>query len=88
MKKEYKKPMIVLESFNLSQSIAAGCGAIHDSTLGSPNQSSKETCAWVVGGYNVFLNDTNICTIKIGENDDSLGVCYNNPNGGTSIFNS
>lgn len=80
--------MIALESFNLSQSIAAGCGAIHDSTLGTPTQSSKETCAWDVGGYTVFLNGKDICHIQLGENGDFNGVCYNNPNGGTSIFSS
>ena len=90
MKMKYVKPALVVETFTLTQSIATGCGVTSDSTLGDPNMWTKATCAWNVGGFTAFLADSPACegAEQVGENDDFFGVCYNNPNGGATIFGS
>ena len=89
MKQTYVKPRIMIERFALTQSIASGCGAVPSgSTLGEPAHYHKSTCAWNVGGILLFI-DPNICKDKqIGENDEFMGYCYNNPDGGIAIFGS
>lgn len=91
MKAVYKKPEIRIERFTLSQTIAS-CGAAQDSTLGGPNQGTKATCGWVVGSE-VYWSSLPACDDGTGEAypegwDELGGVCYNNPNGGTTIFSS
>ena len=85
MKKPYVKPGRYVENFSLAQSIAAGCGASHDSTLGGPNVSTKNTCGWEVSGA-VIWPAGNVCSIFYDTEADVGGVCYNNPNGGATIF--
>lgn len=86
MKKKYFKPAIAMESFVLTQTIAS-CGAKHNSSLGSPTQASKDTCGWQVGAEVVFVSQP-ICTEELGPEEGFDGICYNNPEGGQSIFNS
>ena len=91
MKAVYKKPEIRIERFTLSQTIAS-CGAVQDSTLGGPNQGTKAVCGWVVGSE-VYWSSRPACDDGTGEVypegwDGLEGVCYNNPNGGTTIFSS
>ena len=94
MKKIYEKPGMYVENFSLSQSIAAGCNALHDSTLGNPTHWSKTTCGWNLGNV-VVWPDTEIC--KAGDGQITVpwspdapfeGVCYNNPTANAAIFNS
>lgn len=89
MKQTYVKPRMIVERFALTQSIASGCGvAPGGGTLGVPAHYNKNTCAWDVGGILLFI-DANICTdMQVGENDQVMGYCYNNPEGGTAIFSS
>lgn len=92
MKTVYKKPEIRIEHFTLSQTIADGCGATHDSTLGGPNHWTKATCGWVVGSE-VYWSSIPACDDGTGEAypegwDGLGGICYNNPEGGASIFSS
>lgn len=87
-KKPYVKPMLHYETFLLTQSIAAGCGAAHDSNLGGPNHGSKTTCGWNVGGVALWTESNSGCNTPLDENADGGGICYNNPNGGASIFSS
>lgn len=87
MKRNYQKPRIELEYFTLSQNIAAGCGAAHDSSLGHPNQWSKETCGWELGNVILWMENSG-CTVPLGEDAYVEGVCYNNPEGGQTIFSS
>lgn len=91
MKQVYKKPQLHIEHFVLSQSIAS-CGAAHTSSIGGPTQWSKETCGWKVGDE-VYWSSIPGCDDGSGEAypegwDDLKGVCYNNPNGGNTIFSS
>lgn len=89
MKKKYEKPFMVMEHFNMTQSIAAGCGAAHNSTLGHPNHANKNTCGWAIDDSVIlWIGSTGVCTENNGENEDVMGICYNNPSGGQSIFNS
>lgn len=48
MKAVYKKPVLRLEYFTLSQSIAS-CGDFSDSTLGEPGNHQDRTCGWDMG---------------------------------------
>ena len=89
MKQVYKKPTLHVEYFTLSQAIADGCGAvIGGNTLGRPNHSSKETCGWQMGDLSYWVAGTTGCGIPLDPDTEGVGVCYNNPEGGNSIFNS
>ena len=91
MKKAYIKPVVYMEKFDLSQSIAAGCGAVAGgSSLGKPAHWSKETCGWNLGNMILWAESTGNCTdiIEIDEPVENIGICYNNPSGGSSIFSS
>lgn len=85
MKKQYSKPGIIIENFELSQYIAYGCGAAHKSEFGGPLIKTKEECAWGDPFGDKLFIDMNICDNDPG---DTAGVCYNNPEGGMNIFNS
>ena len=87
MKKAYVKPGMYVENFSLSQSIAAGCGAHHNSSLGTPMQGDKSTCGWLIGRDIIWVAAP-ACNELCPEELPMDGVCYNNPNGGQSIFNS
>lgn len=96
MKQIYKKPQLHIEYFSLSQSIAAGCGAVSGgNSLGQANHWDKETCGWKVGSDVYWAESSNAC-IGDGKIPDEYadmpgvveGVCYNNPEGGNSIFSS
>ena len=89
MKKQYSKPGIIIEDFRISQHIAS-CGVAHESQWGSPKQWSKTTCAWQ-GPFGEMLFSkqmTNICTDPIGPGDVVGEICYDNPEGGITIFGS
>lgn len=89
MKKTYTKPSIQIEKFCLSQSIASGCGASSDSTLGRPSHGDKATCGWDMGNLVVWTGDgSSGCNWPWGVDERFDSVCYNNPNGGMTIFGS
>lgn len=84
MKKKYIQPRAQVEYFTLSQSIAAGCGAFNpEGTLGTPTHGDKNSCGWKTGNFIAWMDDS-ICDFPTG--DEFQGVCYNNPNGGQTIF--
>lgn len=89
MKKVYTKPVLMMEDFNLSQSIAHNCGDNLD--WDHANLKYKGSCGWDVDqdnntGHDVyFMDGQSVCTIPT---LDAEGVCYNNPGGGFNIFNS
>ena len=89
MKKVYVKPALQVEYFGLTQSIAAGCGAVPGgNSLGKPNHWDQSTCGWDMGNLVSWTDGNNGCDMKWGENDPWEGICYNNPGGGNSIFTS
>lgn len=78
-----------MEKFDLSQSIAAGCGAVAGgSSLGKPAYWSKETCGWDLGNMILWVESTRNCNEDVGIDDAFEDICYNNPSGGSSIFSS
>ena len=85
MKKAYKKPMMIVEWFTLSQTIAAGCGE-NISNLGTPLHTRKAECAWDHNDTGILIfQDPNICELPAevwGE------MCYNAPADGYNVFHS
>lgn len=81
MKKTYRKPMLVVERFALSQTIAISCGK--NVGVGKPNFESKEKCGWLIEGYEIFA-DMSVCD-NPSEFFEGL-ICYNAPKGGLNIF--
>ena len=80
--KTYKKAEILFVSFELSQSIAAGCEAISNYAYGS--------CQLYVGdstgdGLSVFTDDLD-CVITTPEEADK--VCYDVPNDNNNVYSS
>ena len=91
MKKEYTKPGIIIESFEISQNISAGCGAIPGKTVGGKvNTSQVGVCGWQNdGSLNIiWVGNTNKCTTDTPADSDIYGFCYNNPDGKTAVFGS
>ena len=76
MKKEYKKPQIIFESFELSQSIANGCQYISNQAYG--------ICPVDVDGFGALFNNA-ACEWPgvMGEN-----VCYHDPAEDNRVFTS
>lgn len=93
MKKEYVKPGIIIEDFVLAQNISNGCGAVPGgNTLGKPTHWDTTTCGWDLNdGTNCIIwvqQEGGVCTFNWSPEASYDGICYNNPGGGNSIFNS
>lgn len=87
MKKKYVKPQFGVDMFAVAQSIAENCGWNHSAEMGQPGHASKDVCGWDMGNIMVFLDTmTGICDWQIPEDESIENYCYNNPNGGTTIF--
>ena len=81
VKKEYRKPWLWYENFQLSQSIASGCEGIANFTEGMCSVTLTGP------GYNLVLfSDTNICRDTPPNPDDYL--CYHAPTEGNNVFSS
>lgn len=78
MKKTYMKPELAIETFSLSQSIAAGCGRIPQ---GEKTLTEPDNCSFMLGPVRVF-SSTPTCEAT----PDGNSVCYNNPNPEQAIF--
>ena len=83
MKANYTKPMLAVEFFSLTQTVARDCGGSipkDQLNFGDPNQ-----CAWDLGGgMTVFTVPPN-CKI----NGENMGYgCYNKPSEGNYVFRS
>ena len=92
MKRTYTKPTILLESFTLTQSIASDCGPFPaNGSLGTPSSADKYSCGWDMMDFTIWADGINPdCNSNMGVTNDTeiSGVCYNNPNGGLTIFGS
>lgn len=79
MKKVYTKPEIIFDSFELSQSIAAGCEGI--------SQHAEGACAvWLEElGTSIFAT-TAICKYAPPSPEDY--VCYNAPTDSNNVYSS
>ena len=93
MKAKYTKPVLHMETFSLSQSVATNCGAAHSSTLGGPTWGDATNCVWKLSEYETYFLMGSSCTIEFtSEEANTPGIfenmCYNNPTPGQSIFSS
>ena len=81
MKKEYQKPKLYYENFQLSQSIAAGCE-------GLANFVENQCTVTLTGpGYTLVLfNNESICVDSPPGADDY--VCYHAPTEFNNVFSS
>ena len=82
MKAPYKKPLLEVEVFSLTQSVALDCADnIPKERL---NFNDPGQCVWDLGGgTTVFVAGS--CTIDA----STMGIyCYNNPSEGQYIFRS
>lgn len=86
MKKTYQKPKISIERFVLSQTIAQSCGYVSGNSSGKPTHANKNTCGWDDGYGDVYWLSADTCTEIVSEDFTNGEYCYNNPNGGVSIF--
>ncbi|MBQ9165623.1 MAG: hypothetical protein IJX71_01650 [Oscillospiraceae bacterium] len=92
MKNKYTKPVLMMEDFTLSQSIAHNCGKALD--FNQATLKYKSTCGWDLGtdgefkkgGLDILWTGSPNCSIPTGE--EAGVVCYNNPGGGFNVFNS
>ena len=87
MKKEYKKPVIFIESFQLNAAIAGSCS---DETNEKPINHYATTCGYGIGNefnWQFFSEDT--CDVDlVGESGDGNDTpCYHGPilSGGTTF---
>lgn len=93
MKKQYSKPGIIIEDFEMSESIAIACEGVGPGgvggSLGDATHASKDVCGWNVGGFIYWTSTTNGCNRirDINYNIDDT-YCYHNPTAGLSIFSS
>ena len=78
MKKEYKKPVIIFESFALAKSIAVGCDQIAT--------SAQYVCPVTDPDLGFTYISIGTCdTTPPGGNDS---ICYHAPTESTNVFNS
>ncbi len=75
MKKEYKKPELLFDSFELSTNIATGC-----------NKSLKVPIEF--GGTTIFAPIISCAREPRGNEDTQFGYCYHNPDASNNLFTS
>lgn len=78
MKKEYKKPELLFDNFELSVSIAGDCGS-------KTQTPSRNQCGIDIGSEILFSSGMNVCNTKI---EDSTEYCYHVPTDANRMFNS
>ena len=83
MKGIYTKPLLNVELFTLTQTVAQDCGdSIPQDQL---NFNDPARCSWDIGGGEYIFIEKPTCTI----NGEEMGFgCYNNPSEGNYIFRS
>lgn len=76
MKKEYKKPELLFDSFELSTSIAVGCGII-------TKLPSEGSCGYNDNGQIIFTSSLTGC-----EYEGNDKICYDVPFDSNKLFSS
>ena len=75
MKKEYKKPELLFDSFELSTSIATGCA---DKIREPINKFGKV----------IFTSSLNCTDVPTADDEAMYDICYHNPTDLTRMFTS
>lgn len=78
-KKNYIKPMIDFDSFEMQGTFAASCAV-------SPNHDSAGGCAVILGGIPVFTETAQGCKFKV--SDGYNNICYYVPSADNTVFGS
>lgn len=95
MKKEYKKPTIYFESFELDTAIAScGAGANGGSSLGRPQQGNAMDCHFGSENSGMFLDTIgSVCSASQDDTIDEVPAdadgdwyCYHQPEGTIKVF--
>lgn len=83
MKANYTKPLLAVEMFSLTQSVARDCA--DNIPRNQLTQSDLNTCFWDMGGgAKVFIAEQH-CSI---DGVNMSVICYNNPSEGNYVFHS
>ena len=85
MKKEYKKPEIMFESFALSTNIAA---CVFQASFAPDLGSACKAYQLGRGGEIVFLDEFTGCVSVQAQNGDYNGYCYHVPTISLNLLNS
>ena len=81
MKKVYRAPEIVFESFSLNVSIASDCAV--------ETNAAKGTCGYKMGwDMVIFLDGVPGCLDIVEETEGNDSYCYHNPSDETRLFGS
>ena len=88
MRKTYTRPVLNIEHFTMTQSIAANCNMPgYNKSWGIPTHDDKYTCAWD-DGDDIYWAIDHICETVVADDFELEVGCYNNPNGGVTVFGS
>lgn len=81
MKKQYVKPELYFENFELSMNIAAGCAIA--------TQHADYVCPYTITSMNrtIFSSKESGCT-TLTQDGSEYGLCYHNPAEGQNLFSS
>lgn len=79
IKKQYVRPELYFENFELSANIATGCGR--------KVEYSTDVCTYETGGSTLFSTNNTGCVVK-DTNQDGDPYCYHTLNPDSKLFNS
>ena len=83
MKASYSKPLLAIETFMLTQTVARDCSDSIPKEQVTSNDIAN--CVWDLGGGMTVFVGGKTCDLD----GDQMGiVCYNNPSEGNFIFKS
>ena len=85
MKKQYKKPLVMVERFAIVHTAARGCW---DSIPQEQVNFNNHTCGWEISFGTILFNVTVVDSSCNMNGDDFGSVCYNNPGEGQYMFRS
>ena len=92
MKKQYSKPGIINEDFQMSQNIALACAGVKPGgsggTLGNATHADRGSCGWDTGGSIYWTSSEHGCNDIVDLEFEVGGYCYHNSTTGLSMFSS
>lgn len=86
MKKNYSAPKLLLERFELKQSITESCNVVGDDSapgkgIGTPSLADKVVCGWRIGEGMILWPSAPVCTVERSVDAEIGELCYNGPGG-------
>lgn len=83
MKKVYRKPQIIFESFEVSTNIASGCKFTNVT-----HSSDEYGCGYKLGRFDDVIFTTVMGCTTTEDDGDYNGICYHVPTDSGSLFTS